>query len=338
MLETSDRALCEVFDLAMLDLDGVVYIGRAAVPGVAEALRAVRSRMHLAFVTNNAARPPAEVAEHLASLGIEATPEDVVTSAQAAASVLRERFGSGAPIAALGADGLHRALLAEGLEPVDVDADAVAAVTGYGPDVVWRDIMRLAVRIRDGLPWVASNTDGSIPTPYGEAPGHGVLVEMVSRFSAVTPTVAGKPSPPLLQETIRRVGGERPLMVGDRLDTDIEGGRNVGVSTLLVLTGVTGLPEVAAAAPEQRPSFIAAGIDGLLTAHSTPRQDGDAAVLGGWRAQIADGDLRVEGAGQVDDWWRAVAVACWRHLDATGTPATTTGVTPPVPVGTARTR
>lgn len=338
VLESSDRPLYEEFDLAMLDLDGVVYIGGAAVPGAPETLRTARTRMHLAFVTNNAARPPATVAEHLVVLGIEAATGDVVTSAQAAASVLREKFGSGARVATLGADGLEQALRAEGLVPVGADDDAVAATTGYGPDVVWRDIMRLAVRIRDGLPWVASNTDGSLPTPYGEAPGHGVLVEMVSRFAGVSPIVAGKPSPPLLEETMRRVGGDRPLMVGDRLDTDIEGGRNVGVPTLLVLTGVTGLPELAAAPPQQRPSFIAPDLAGLLETHPAPVWDGDGAELGGWRAHVVDQALRVEGRGEADDWWRAVAVACWRHLDTTGTPAATDGVAPPVPARPAPTR
>ena len=134
-----------------------------------------------------------------------------MTSAQAAAHLLRVQHGEGARIAVLGAAGLEAALVEAGLTSVHVDDErAVGIVSGYGPDVVWRDVMRAAVRIRDGLPWVASNTDLTLPTAAGPAPGHGVLVDMLSRFSGVEPVVAGKPRRPLLDETIRRVRGDLP--------------------------------------------------------------------------------------------------------------------------------
>lgn len=329
-LKTCTSPLSDAYDLAMLDLDGVVYIGGSSVPGAAGSIaRARDAGMRVAFVTNNAARPPQQVAEHLRELKITVEAHDVVTSAQAAASVLRSRFGAGARIATLGAEGLVEALRDAGLEVVAVDAEADAAVTGYGPDVRWRDIMRVATRIRDGLPWVASNTDGSIPTPYGEAPGHGVLVETIARFSGVAPVVAGKPAPPLLEETIQRVGGDRPLMVGDRLDTDIEGGRAVGVDTLLVMTGVTGLAELLAASPQTRPSYVAADLGGLLETHPAPEVVGREVRAGGWTATVVDGVLAVAGDGSASEWWRAVAVAGWRHLDAGGDPVDTTGVVAP---------
>ena len=155
-------------------------------------------------------------------------------------------------------------------------------VTGYGPDLPWRDIMRAAVRIRDGLPWVASNTDYTIPTPYGVAPGHGVLVEMLGRFTGVSPDVAGKPARPLLDETVRRVGGERPLMVGDRLDTDIEGANGLGLDSLLVLTGVSTLDDLVAAPAERVPTFVALSLDAL----NAP-QAADAAAPGELAARLA---------------------------------------------------
>src|SRR5688572_28124127 len=232
----------------MFDLDGVVYIGEDAVPGAAEHLARVReSGVQVAFVTNNASRDPRVVAEKLTGLGVEAHAADVVTSAQAAAHLLRDRHGAGAPVVVLGADGLREALREVGLRPVGVDDEAVAVVTGYGPDVVWHEVMRVATRIRGGLSWVASNTDLTLPTHDGTAPGHGALVRLLADFSDVTPVVAGKPAPPLLEETIRRVGGSRPLMVGDRLDTDIEGAHEVGVDSVLVLTGVTGLADLVSA-------------------------------------------------------------------------------------------
>jgi len=334
VLEASEQPLAAAHDLLVFDLDGVVYIGEEAVAGAPEHLGRVRADgVRVAFVTNNASRSPRAVAEKLTGLGVATEPADVVTSAQAAARLLRERHGAGAAVAVLGADGLRGALEQVDLHPVSVDDEAEAVVTGYGPNVRWHEVMRVASRIRGGLPWVASNTDLTLPTRDGVAPGHGTLVRLLADFSGVTPEVAGKPAPPLLEETIRRVGGRRPLMVGDRLDTDIEGGRRVGVHTLLVLTGVTGLSELVAARPHERPTYLACDLGGLLTPHPAPERDGSARTAGGWRVRGASGRLSVSGRGGPDDWWRAVAAAAWEHLDATGEPVDTRGLVPP---GTSR--
>jgi glycerol-1-phosphatase len=323
LLKGSAQPLASVHDVAMLDLDGVVYIGGAAVPRAPESLAAAREAgLRLAFITNNAARPPAKVAENIRNLGIEATAEDVVTSAQAAVHVLAERLAPGAKVVNLGAAGLREPLEESGLVPVAVDEDAEAIVTGYNPELLWKDILRAAVRIKDGLFWTASNTDMTFPAAYGIAPGHGVLVDTLRRFSGVEPVVAGKPSRPLLEETIRRTEAERPLMVGDRLDTDIEGGHNAGIDTLLVLTGVTGLEDLVAAEPHHRPTYVSADLGGLLMTHQAPEIDGTAARLGGWTADVRDGELRVTGHGSPDDWWRVAATSAWTHLDTSGTVVT----------------
>lgn len=324
MLRGTREALTGCHDLAMLDLDGVVYVDGEAVPQAAEAIAAAREQqMRVAFITNNASRTPATVSAHLRRLGVRADDTDVVTSAQAAAGVLVERLGEGTRVVVLGADGLLESVRAVGLEPVGVEDDADAVVTGYGPDVLWRDVMRAAVRIREGLWWVASNTDQSIPTSYGVAPGHGVLVETLQRFSGVEPVVAGKPARPLLDETVRRVGGERPLMVGDRLDTDIEGAVGAGIEALLVLTGVTDLPTLLAAREQERPTYLHPDLRGLLEPHPEVVADGGVARCGGWSAHAEEGRLQVSGEGSEADWWRAVAVAGWAHLDRTGRPAET---------------
>jgi glycerol 3-phosphatase-2 len=332
VLGVSPAPLSEVHDLVMFDLDGVVYVSGHAIEGVPERLdRLVAAGVHVAYVTNNAARTAEAVADNLVRLGVRATADDVVTSAQAAARVLLERFGAGTRVLVLGGDGLVSALEGLGLSPVtDPGTDDVSAVvTGYGPDVLWKHVMRAAVRIRDGLPWVASNTDLSIPTAYGLAPGHGVLVRTLADFSGVAPVVAGKPARPLLDETIRRVGGERPLMVGDRLDTDIEGAHAVGVDSLLVMTGVTGLPELAAATPPLRPTYVAATTEGLFQRHVAPTLEAGRASLGGWEGSVAERRLIVEGQGTIDDWWRVVAVAAWSHLDGSGTPVDTASLAVP---------
>ena len=333
MLEESTSPVVEAHDLVMFDLDGVVYVGDEAVDGVAGRIDRIRETgTHVAFVTNNASRTPDKVAAKLAKVGVTASADDVVTSAQAAARVLADEHGAGASILLLGGEGLRVALVEAGLEPVDDPDGAVAVVSGYGPDVRWRDIMRVSTLVRDGLPYVASNTDMTIPTPYGLAPGHGVLVRTISEFAGVRPRVAGKPEKPLMEETVRRVGGERPLMVGDRLDTDIEGAHAIGVPSLLVLTGVSRLEDLATATPELRPTYISPTLEGLFEPHPVPREGAGGVELGGWTARVDDGRLTVDGEGDEADWWRVAATACWQHLDASGTAADLGDTTPPGPV------
>jgi hypothetical protein len=155
------------------------------------------------------------------------------------------------------------------------------------------------------------------------------MVDLIERFAGASPTVAGKPERPLLDETVRRVGGTQPLMVGDRLDTDIEGAHRAGVDSLLVLTGVTGLEEVVAADPEHRPSYLSVDLAGLFTSHPEPVPERGGWDCGGWRATVSDGRLAVSGQGAPDDWWRAAAAAAWRHLDEAGSPVDVRGVEAP---------
>ena len=332
MLTGSQGPLWDAYDVAMLDLDGVVYIGPDAVPGAPEHLDAARDAgMHLAYVTNNASRTPATVARHLRELGIAVADEDVVTSAQAAARVLSEMLPDGSAVFVIGGEGLEVALGEQGLRPVqDPEEKPAAVVSGFHGDLRWSTVIAGAILVRDGLPWVASNTDMTVPTPAGPGPGNGALVEVVARFTGRRPVVAGKPESPLFEETLRRVGGERPLVVGDRLDTDIEGANNTGYDSLLVMTGVTGLDQLVAAGPALRPSYVAADLGGLGRRHDEPATDGDTVSAGGWSATVVDGAVRVTGDGDgADAWWQAVATAAWRHLDTTGDVAGVSGLTPP---------
>ena len=335
MLKSSRTELWSSYDLAILDLDGVVYIGPDSVPGAADDLAAAAAAgMKLAYVTNNASRPPRAVAAHLSELGVPAQETDVVTSAQAAARLLATDLAPGAAVYVIGGPGLVEALAEQGLRPVQSAADGPAAVvSGFYADLTWRTVAEGAILVARGLPWVASNTDMSVPTPAGRGPGNGVLVEAVASFAGRRPTVAGKPLAPLFDETRRRVGGDRPLVVGDRLDTDIEGAHNAGLDSLLVLTGVTGVPELVAASPAQRPSYISVGLAGLGMAHPAPEHTPDGVLLGGWCAAVEAGYLRITGTGHRDDWWRVLACAAWAHLDDTGQSVDTSGVAEPGSVG-----
>ena len=251
--------LAQTYDVALVDLDGVVYVGPDAVDHAAAALAEARQAgMRLAFVTNNAARPPDAVAEHLRLLGIGVDADEVVTSAQSAARVLAEILPDGARVLVVGGEGLVAALTERGLTPVSsAEADPVAVVSGFHPDVGWRLLAEGAYAVATGIPWVASNTDRTLPTPRGTAPGNGTLVDAVRSATGRDPVVAGKPEPPMHREAVLRTGARRPLVVGDRLDTDIEGAQRSGVDSLLVLTGVTGAAQLADATAQQRPAFLA---------------------------------------------------------------------------------
>ncbi len=335
MLRASEDALWSRYDVAMLDLDGVVYIGPEAVPGAPGHLKdAATAGMRLAYVTNNASRPPEAVAKHLRELGVDVEADDVVTSAQAAARLLSDRFEQGSPVFLIGGAGLEVALAERGLRAVDSAADGpVAVVSGFAADLRWSRVIAGAILVRSGLPWVASNTDLTVPTPDGPGPGNGALVEVVARFADREPVVAGKPRPPLFEETLRRVGGQRPLVVGDRLDTDIEGANNVGYDSLLVMTGVTGAAELVGAQPGERPSYVAADLSGLGAAHEAPVLAETEVSGGGWHGTVRDERVVVSGSGTLDDWWRVVAVTGWRHLDATGRSVDVSGLSVPGTVG-----
>jgi glycerol 3-phosphatase-2 len=313
-LRACARPLVNEYDAALLDLDGVVYVGRHAVPHAAEVLVEARRRgMHLAFVTNNAARTPATVAAHLTELGIPARVDEVATSAQAAARLVSELVPAGSAVLVVGGEGLAEALREYDLRPVrSLDEDPKAVVQGYHPTVGWEQLAEGAYAVARGLPWVASNMDLTIPTARGIAPGNGTLVAAVHAATGVRPLVAGKPELPLHREATERAGARRPLVVGDRLDTDIEGAVRAGTDSLLVFTGVTTPSALLLAGPDARPSYLSADLRGLLEpAADVSTNEPGLWTCGGWTAQVHRGELVVEGGGEPYDGLRAACAAAW---------------------------
>lgn len=310
----SRNVLSEAYDTALLDLDGVVYAGGHAIDHAVESLGTARSGgMHLAYVTNNALRTPDAVAEHLSELGIPTGAADVITSAQAAARLVSEQVPEGARVLVIGGEGLRVALRERGLEPVEsADDGPVAVVQGYGgPDLAWGRFAEACYAIARGVPWFASNTDLTIPGARGIAPGNGAAVEVVRIATGAEPQVAGKPLPPMHRETILRTGAERPLVVGDRLDTDIEGAFNGEVDSLLVLTGVTDGAQLLAAPPEHRPTYVDADLRGMLTGQPEVTPAEGAFGCGGWTASARGHELVLDGEGEVMDGLRALCAAAW---------------------------
>ncbi len=309
----SAEPLDTIYDVALLDLDGVVYLGGTAIPGAAEALRkAGAAGMRLAYVTNNAFRTPAAIAALLTSFGVPAAQEDVVTSAQAAARLLAERLPAGAPVLVIGGSGLRMALRERGLRPVSTAADhPLAVVQGYSPDVSYSMLAEGSLAVAAGALFVGSNGDLTLPSRRGRQPGNGSLLQVIATATGVRPLVAGKPEPPLHNESVLRTGARHPLVVGDRLDTDIEAAHRVDADSMLVLTGVTGPAEAVLAPPSQRPTYLAEDLAGLLEPHPGITEKDGAYGCGGWTARL-DGDrLELTGDGERIDGLRALCAAAW---------------------------
>jgi glycerol 3-phosphatase-2 len=311
----SAEPLSAVYDVALLDLDGVVYLGGAAIAGAAPALaEAVVAGMRLAFVTNNAFRTPAAIAAQLTGLGVPARPQDVVTSAQAASRLLAERLPPGSAVLVIGGTGLRAAVRERGLRPVSVAAAKPAAVVqGYSPGIGYAHLAEGALAVQAGALFVATNADATLPTPRGRQPGNGSLIQVIVTATGARPLVAGKPEPPMHAESVQRTAAQRPLVVGDRLDTDIEGACRVGADSLLVLTGVTQPADLLLAPPGRRPSYVAAGLGGLLEPHPEVTAAGGGYRCRGWTARWAAGRQRLEltGSGDRIDGLRALSAAAW---------------------------
>lgn len=309
MLGTSDLPLCEAYDAALLDLDGVLYLGPEPVRHARESVvGARRAGMRAAFVTNNASRLPEVVAEHLRDLGVDAEPHDVVTSGQAAARLLAEQLPPGSRVLVLGTDALSELVAARGLRPVR-SAPAAAVVQGFAVTTCWSDLAEASVVIRAGVPWVAGNADATYPTTRGPLPGNGALVAALQLATGRAPVVVGKPEPALHRESVERVGATRPLVVGDRLDTDVLGAVRTGSDSLLVLTGVTSREELLAAPEGMRPTYVGHDLRALLAPQPPVQVDGETARCGEARAWWEGDGVREEGPSDLA--LRAACALAW---------------------------
>ena len=313
------KTLAEAYDVLLFDLDGVVYIGGTPIPGAPEALRrASQAGAHVAYVTNNASRTPAAVAALLDGMGAPVTEADVVTSAQAAARLLADRLPPKSKVLVIGATALRLAVRERGLVPVSTAAEQpLAVVQGFGPGIDYGRLAEGGLAVRAGALFVATNADSTIPHARGTAPGNGSLLKVIEFATGKAPVVAGKPEPPLHRESVIRTGARHPLVIGDRLDTDIEAAYNTGTDSLLVLTGVDNPRSVTLAPAHRRPTYIAADLDALLEPYPEVTETEDGTRCGRWTASAAaDGTLKVTGHGTAVDGLRALARAAWAAQDA----------------------
>lgn len=309
----TDNHLISHFDALLSDLDGVVYAGPHAIPGAVESLQRLEGvGVGLGYVTNNASRTPAQVAAHLRELGAPAEDHQVVSSSQAAAELLAALVPPGASVLITGSPALAHEIELVGLKPVhSAEGKPVAVVQGFNPEIGWKDLAEAAYIVAGGALWVATNTDMSIPQARGMAPGNGTLVAAVSAATRQTPLVAGKPEAPLFHAAAKRLGAERPLVVGDRLDTDILGGNRAGFATVAVLTGVDTRETILAARTDERPGFLINDLTELYQPYPAVENDGGMFRCGDSTASAIGDGVQITGGKENLDSWRAACAAWW---------------------------
>jgi glycerol-1-phosphatase len=303
--------LAQQYDCLLLDLDGTVFRGHAWTEGAAESLDEVPGRK--LFVTNNASRSADEVAGHLCDIGLTATADDVVTSAQSAAHLLAAQLPPESRVLVVGTDSLADEITAVGLRPVRLAKDKPhAVVQGHSTETGWINLAEAALAIRAGALWVAANVDATLPTERGLLPGNGSMVAALKTATDAEPQVAGKPAPTLMTDALARGDFRAPLVVGDRLDTDIAGANAAGLPSLMVLTGVSSARDAVHALSAQRTTYI--GYD-LRSLH----EEADllaVAPQSAWHVETGDMSVTVSTGrdGEASDGLsivRAVANAIW---------------------------
>jgi glycerol-1-phosphatase len=309
-------------DVLLADLDGVVYTGPSALPYAVESINRAQQHLRVGYITNNASRTADSVAEHLTELGLTVVGDDVVTSPQAAIVLLEALVPAGSTILVVGGDGLTSVVEAHGFHVTRSAEDGPAAVIqGFHPSVAWTDLAEAAFALRttdgdEGIPWVATNTDWTIPQARGTAPGNGTLVSAVHTAVGRLPVVAGKPERAIFDAAIERFTASHALFLGDRLDTDILGANRAGIDSALVLTGIDGPKQVLAAERDARPTFLLGDLRELFEPYTTPVESedhGDRLFTSGSSAvRLADGAVSIDTAGESEiDLLRAGTAAVW---------------------------
>ncbi|MGA1838061.1 HAD-IIA family hydrolase [Herbiconiux sp. 11R-BC] len=304
-------------DAVLADLDGVVYQGPDAIPHAVEGLsRAVTEGFRTGYITNNASRTDAQVAEHLTSFGLTVAPADVVTSPQAAMRILTTLVEPGATILVVGGVGLTTEVEKAGFVVTRAASDKPAAVVqGFAPEVGWKQLAEASFALHDpAVHWVATNTDWTIPVAGGIAPGNGTLVSAVHTAVGRLPVVAGKPEKPIFEEALARFGTANAAFIGDRLDTDTLGAQRAGLRTIHVLTGIDRAKQLLAAPQGSRPEFILEDLRQLFEAYPATQtsKDGSETRVGASVVRMTGPVVRVVKAGDSrTDLVRAGSAAIW---------------------------
>jgi phosphoglycolate/pyridoxal phosphate phosphatase family enzyme len=250
-------------DGVMCDLDGVLYRGHLAIPGGGDAIARLRAvGVTVVFATNNSHFTVGQYVERLAGVGVPARARDIVSSAVVTAETLARRGLSGGRALVVGGRGVTEALEAEGIAAVEDDSPVDAVVVGWDEGFTYDKMRRAATAVRSGAALIATNADATYPAPEGLRPGAGSILASIETAAGCRAEVMGKPHAPMMDVVAARLeGATRIAVVGDRPDSDLDGGRARGWTTILVLSGVTSADDAAALDPP--PDYVVASLAAL---------------------------------------------------------------------------
>ena len=266
--------LIDSFDSLLLDLDGVVYRGKKAIAGAVESITKTQQLgKSVGYITNNASRTPSQIAMQLREFGISIEDHQIIGSARAAAKLLAGKIPSGSKVLVVGGEGLRTEVEALGFSLVASSEELPSAVIqGFSPEVGWKDLAEAAFAIQNGAIWIATNQDWTLPLEKGIAPGNGTFVGAVHTAVGILPEFAGKPFRPIFDSALSELGFQKPLVIGDRLDTDIKGAVGAGLESAAVLTGIVGNKELLGAKSDERPTYILTDLSELFSDYPKPKR------------------------------------------------------------------
>jgi 4-nitrophenyl phosphatase len=247
----------------ILDMDGVLWRDNQAIGNLPEIFSTLETRnIKSVLATNNSTRTIKQYQNRVQSFGVELEPWQIVTSGQAAANLLKHRYPSRGNVFVVGEDALMHTLREAGFNITETDVDIVVA--GMDRELTYSKIRQAARFIRSGAAFIGTNPDRTFPTPEGLVPGAGVVLAAIQTATDIAPEIAGKPSPAMYQLALQRldVHPEETLVVGDRPETDIAGGQQLGCLTALVLSGVT--TQTGAEEWQPKPDIIAADLTEVI--------------------------------------------------------------------------
>lgn len=255
----------------IIDLDGVLWRGKALLPGVATFFALLRRRqLRFVLATNNATASPASIQQRLEQAGVEIVEDEVMTSAMAAAAYLADNVAAGSPVLVIGEQALRQALASRGF-PLATSADGtMAVVVGMDRTLSWPQLAEACLAIRAGAAFIGTNPDVSFPTERGLVPGNGATLAALQAATDIAPAIIGKPEPHLYEQALQQMGvpAEHTLVLGDRLETDILGGQRIGAPTGLLLTGVTDRAQLESS--DIQPDFLFADLAAVIDALTDP--------------------------------------------------------------------
>jgi 4-nitrophenyl phosphatase len=237
--ENHDLRVLRQIDNLIVDMDGVLYRGQESLPGAREFLTyLVEERVPFVLATNNSTLTPGQYVAKLAGLGMEVTEDRILTSGQASALHIARVAPAGTKVYAIGEDGLLSALRERGFELTERDVHYV--VVGLDRQLTWDKLRVAALAVRAGATFVGTNPDTTLPAEEGLVPGNGANLAALQAATGVAPLIIGKPQATLLRLAMEKMGVSREgtAIIGDRLETDILGGKNAGITTVLVLSGI----------------------------------------------------------------------------------------------------